>query len=316
MRAGRRGFAFGPGACAGSCAVVDGNGNPRRRRTPLDPLLRRLESAAVVDAPARAIGRAVRGAIAPGALKDALSGTWIGHALHPLLTDVVIGSFLSATLLDVLGGDDDGGASERLIAVGIAAYGPTALTGFSDWADSEESDPAVRRTGLVHAATNATALSLYTASLAARRRGSRSAGIALGAAGATVLAGGAYLGGHLMLAKGVGADQTIFDPGPREWTQVGPASDVAQGTPVRVLAGETPVMVTRDGDAFFAIHDRCSHRGCSLSDGELEGEEIVCRCHGSRFDRRDGSVRRGPATAPQPAFEIRARDGALELRCA
>ena len=52
-----------------------------------------------------------------------------------MLTDVVIGSFISATVLDVIGGDDSGTASERLIALGIAAYPPTALTGASDWAD-------------------------------------------------------------------------------------------------------------------------------------------------------------------------------------
>jgi nitrite reductase/ring-hydroxylating ferredoxin subunit len=74
------------------------------------------------------------------------------------------------------------------------------------------------------------------------------------------------------------------------------------------------VLLLRAGEQFFAIHDRCSHRGCSLSEGELEGEEIVCACHGSRFDRRDGSVRRGPATAPQPAFQVRQQDGRIEIR--
>ena len=58
-------------------------------------------------------------------LRDALSGTWLGHALHPLPTDVVIGSFLSATLLDLLGGDDTGRASERLIEVGLVTAAPT-----------------------------------------------------------------------------------------------------------------------------------------------------------------------------------------------
>src|ERR687884_2275699 len=123
-----------------------------------------------LDSPAKAIGKAVRDSVGRGPLKDALSGTWLGHAVHPMLTDVVIGSFTSATLLDLLGGDDDGTAAERLIAVGIAAYGPTALTGVNDWADSEPVDDAVRRVGLVHAATNSIALGLYTSSLAARRK--------------------------------------------------------------------------------------------------------------------------------------------------
>ena len=104
--------------------------------SPLLPLVEKLESLSALDGVGKAIGKAVRGAVPKGTVKDALSGTWLGHALHPLLTDLTIGSFLSATLLDVLGGDDDGGAAERLLAVGIASYGPTALTGFSDWADT------------------------------------------------------------------------------------------------------------------------------------------------------------------------------------
>jgi nitrite reductase/ring-hydroxylating ferredoxin subunit len=80
------------------------------------------------------------------------------------------------------------------------------------------------------------------------------------------------------------------------------------------VVDETPVLLVKDGERIFAIHDRCSHRGCSLSQGELEGEEIVCGCHGSRFDLKDGSVKHGPATAPQPFFQVRDRDGIVEVR--
>lgn len=282
-----------------------------RALAPLDPLLARLESAEALDAPGKAIGDGVRSTISAGAVKDAISGTWLGHALHPMLTDVVIGSFLSATLLDLIGG---GRASERLIAVGIAAYGPTALTGVNDWADSERADDAVRRVGLVHAASNAAALSLYASSLAARRRGAQASGVLLSMAGAAALAAAGYLGGHLSLRRGVGVDQTVFDPGPREWTPVGDASQLAEGRPARVLAEETPVLLLRSGERIFAIHDRCSHRGCSLSDGKVEGDQIVCACHGSRFELRGGSLRGGPATAAQPAFEVREREQRIEVR--
>ena len=260
------------------------------------------------------MGRRVRGLLSPGALKDTLSGTWLGHAVHPMLTDVVIGSFISASLLDLLGGDEDGRASERLIAVGIATYAPTALTGVNDWADTEPADDGVRRAGLVHAAVNSVALSLYTASLAARRRGSRRRGALLGAAGAAALGAGGFLGGHLYLAKGVGPDQTVFDPGPTDWTDAGDAAALTADAPARWIAADTPVLLLRRGERLFAIHDRCSHRGCSLSEGRIDGEEVVCACHGSRFGLADGSVRRGPATAPQPAFEAREREGRLEVR--
>jgi nitrite reductase/ring-hydroxylating ferredoxin subunit/uncharacterized membrane protein len=286
----------------------------RRRPTPFDPLVRKVEAAEALDAPAKAVAKQVRGALSPSRLKEAVSGTWLGHAVHPMLTDVVIGSFVSATLLDVLGGDADGRASERLIGVGIAAYAPTALTGANDWADTEPVSDGVRRAGLVHAITNAAALSLYAASLAARRRGARGRGAVLGAAGATALMAGGYLGGHMSLIRGAGPNQTVFDPGPTDWWPAADASQLPEGRPTRVVVDETPVLVLREGDRFYAIHDRCSHRGCSLSDGEVDGDDIVCACHGSRFDKRDGSVQRGPATAPQPAFQVRNSEGRIEVR--
>src|SRR5688572_6615453 len=157
-----------------------------RTLSPFEPLVDAVESAEALDGLGKPLAKQVRTLIKQP-LKDALSGTWLGHALHPLLTDVVIGSFVSATLLDVLGGDDDGRAARRLIAVGIAAYPPTALTGANDWADAEPADDGVRRAGLAHAATNAAALTLYAASLAARRRGARKRGKLLGLTGATAL---------------------------------------------------------------------------------------------------------------------------------
>lgn len=282
---------------------------------PLRPLMERLESIAALDAPGQAIGAKVRGLLSPGALKDALSGTWLGHALHPLLTDVVIGSWLSASLLDVLGGDDDGTAAQRLIAVGIAAYGPTALTGVSDWADSEPADERVRRIGLIHAATNAAALGLYTASLAARRRGDHGRGKMLGLAGGAVLGAGGYLGAHMSFAQGVGPNQTAFDEGPPDWTGAGAATDLPAGQPTRVVVDETPVLLLRQGETIYALHDRCSHRGCSLSaQGEIEGDTITCQCHGSQFAVHGGALRRGPATTDQPAYEVRQSDGQIEVR--
>jgi nitrite reductase/ring-hydroxylating ferredoxin subunit/uncharacterized membrane protein len=287
---------------------------PRRQLTPLEPLVRAIESAEALDSVAETAGKTVRGAIPAGPVKDALSGTWLGHAVHPMLTDIVIGSFTAASVLDLLARGDDGVAAERLIALGLAAYAPTAAAGASDWADTETVDDTIRRAGLVHAGCNAVGATLYAASWRARRRGARGRGAALGFAGMAVMAAGAYLGGHLSLSKGVGPDQTVFDPGPTDWTPAADATQLPDGRPTRVVVGDTPVLLLRDGELIFAIHDRCSHRGCSLSDGKLEGEEIVCGCHGSRFDRRTGAVRGGPATAPQPAFQVRVQDGLVQVR--
>jgi nitrite reductase/ring-hydroxylating ferredoxin subunit len=135
----------------------------------------------------------------------------------------------------------------------------------------------------------------------------------LALAGAGVLGAGGFLGGHLSFARGVGVNQTAFDEGPGEWTSVD-AGDLAENEPKGVMAGDTPVFLLKHRGHLHAIHDRCSHRGCLLSSGEVEGESVVCPCHGSRFSVRDGSVERGPATVPQPVFEVREGAAGIEVR--
>jgi nitrite reductase/ring-hydroxylating ferredoxin subunit/uncharacterized membrane protein len=287
--------------------------NDNRTLSPLEPLVERIESTALLDKPAAPVSQAVQAVLSPGGLKDAASGTWLGHALHPALTDVVIGSFFGSTVVDLLVGDEGGVASDRLIMLGIAAYGPTAFAGASDWVDAA-ADDRVKRVGIVHAAGNLTALGFYTSSLIARRRGARWRASLLSVCGASVLMMGGYLGGHMSFRRGIGPDQTAFDPGSSEWAPAADAAQLRDGRPTRVVVDDTPVLLLKDGELIYAIHDRCSHRGCSLSEGEVEGNEIVCGCHGSRFDLRDGSVKRGPATAPQPGFQVRQREGIVEVR--
>jgi uncharacterized membrane protein len=142
--------------------------------------------------------------IPDGASKDALSGAWIGHAVHPVMTDFPIGAWTSSVLLDWLGGKDSRSASDRLILAGVLAAGATFATGWSDWADAEEQNPAVRRCGLVHAAANATATALMIGSLVARKRGARGRGKLLALAGSAALGTGGWLGGHLSYTLGAG----------------------------------------------------------------------------------------------------------------
>jgi len=176
--------------------------SPPRGPSPFASVTEAVEGAAALDGPASALGAAARAGLSPAPLKPLLRGDWLGHAVHPVLSDVVVGTLLSATLLDVLGGDDDRRARHRLIAAGLAAATPTALTGLSDWAEEEASDDGVRRAGVVHAISNSTALVLYAGSMATGRR----SGVALRLAGAMALGAGAYLGGHLSFVKGVGVD--------------------------------------------------------------------------------------------------------------
>jgi len=283
-------------------------------KQPLEALPELAAQLSLLDAPGKTIAKAVRSGLGPGTLKDMLSGVWMGHALHPLLTDVVIGSWTSANLLDLLGGEDTDEAAQRLIAVGIAAYPAVAVTGLVDWADGEPVGDEVRRVGLVHAALNAVALWLYVGSLVSRRKGKRGQGVALALAGSAWMGAAGHLGGHLAFRLGQGVDQTVFDQGSDDWSDALAAEDLLEGEAAAAQVGDTPVVLVRDGEDVLALHDRCSHRGCSLAGGEVGDGAITCPCHGSRFDLRSGAIQQGPATAPQPAFEARTRSGRIEVR--
>jgi nitrite reductase/ring-hydroxylating ferredoxin subunit/uncharacterized membrane protein len=268
----------------------------------------------VLDAPAQKIGKTVRAVIKPGPVKDALSGSWLGHALHPLLTDVTIGTWTSALLLDWLGGKDAEGAADRLIGLGLLSTPPVVASGHSDWADTEVGNPAARRIGIVHAATNLAGASLFAASWAARRQGRRSRGRLLALAGGAAMGFGGYLGGHLSFAEGVGVDQTTFETPQEDWTPVLDDGALGAGETRCVLADGTAVMVARTADGLFALSDHCSHRGGPLHEGELENGTIRCPWHDSVFALEDGALIHGPSAYPQPAWDARVREGRIEVR--
>jgi nitrite reductase/ring-hydroxylating ferredoxin subunit/uncharacterized membrane protein len=282
-----------------------------------EPLARELiaekiEEVDALDTVAEPLQQAVRSVVPQDSvLKDVLSGTWLGHPVHPPLTDVVIGAWTSALALDLVGGDQTDKAAERLIGVGILAAVPTALTGASDWADVRGGD---RRIGTVHALGNTTALLLHTLSWAARRRGHRTRGVALSAIGYGVATFSAWLGGHLSFGKGVGVNQTAFESAPEDWTPVLQATSLPERELKRAEANGVGVLLVRDGEWIHAIADRCSHRGCSLAEGELLDDAVRCRCHGSTFRLENGSIVKGPATAPQPAYDARESDGTIQVR--
>jgi len=274
-----------------------------------------IESIEALDGPADAISKVVRDAIPRGPVKDALSGTWLGHAFHPLMTDVPIGAWVSALVLDWAGGEESRPAVKRLIGFGLVAAPATFATGWNDWADTTPGNPQVKRLGLLHATSNGTAAALFGASWLARNKGDHGRGKLYALAAGAALGLGGMLGGHLSYSEGVGVDQTVFDPGPAEWT---PVLDESQLQDRRPALGRTPdgldVLLVRDGDRIHALADRCSHRGGALHDGELDGGCIVCPLHGSVFRLEDGSVERGPAAYAQPCYETRVVDERVEVR--
>lgn len=171
-------------------------------------LTRRLEEAEGLDGPVHALEPHVRNLFGSGVRGSVLRGDWLGHALHPVLTDVVLGSWTSASVLDVLGRGRWSAAAQSLVGTGLVAFGPTAWTGWAQWS---EAGPREKRVGLVHVISNVVAVGLYTSSYIARRKGNERAGARRALAGATVAGAGAYLGGHLATARKVGTHHPAFD---------------------------------------------------------------------------------------------------------
>jgi len=284
-------------------------------RKPLaSELADRLAELEPLDSVAEPLAKKVRDLLPGGPVKDVLSGTFLGHALHPLLQLAPLGTWTSAVILDLVGGEDGESSADLLIGTGLLATVPTVVTGWSDYADTTVASDRVRRIGILHAAANVTGAALFGASLLARGRDARGRGKLLAMAGMGAVSAGGWLGGHLSYAEGVGVDNTVFEQYPSEWTAVIEDAQVLEGQPQRVEVEGTPLLVVRDGGEVRVLADRCTHRGGPLSGGEISDGCVTCPWHGSRFRLTDGSVERGPAAFPQPALDVRVTGGTVEVR--
>jgi len=268
-----------------------------------------IERWAGLDRVGAPVNRLAVKTIRNGAIKDVLSGTWLGHPVHPLLVAVPIGSWVGATVLDVTPGDN-AAAARRLVGLGVLAALPTAAAGLSDWSDTAGAE---QRVGALHAGLNLTAVALYTGSWLARRK-SGGAGVALAVAGGTFMAAAGYLGGHLSYAQGVGIDTNAFQTGPAEWQAVASEAEIDDGRPHAVSAAGVSLLMFKQAGQVHVLANRCTHRGAPLSDGHVDPGCVTCPWHGSVFDLDSGAVRRGPATQPQPVYETRVVEGSVEVR--
>jgi nitrite reductase/ring-hydroxylating ferredoxin subunit/uncharacterized membrane protein len=277
----------------------------------LEQMVDRIAEASWLDKVARPLSSKVAEVVPVGPVKDLLSGTWMGHPLHPVLTDLPIGFWTSAMAIDFLGGAKGQQAADRLVALGVLTALPTVASGLADWSDTIGED---RRLGLAHAIGNAVALDLYAWSWVARKRGRRTAGVTLGVLGAAAATAGAYLGGHLAWRKGVNVDRHAWDHPSDDWVDAPLEAPLEDDEAVAVTAGDDTVMVVRTGGAVHALSDVCSHMGGPLHEGPLADDCVTCPWHGSVFRLADGAVVHGPATAPQPGYDVRQSDGRLSLR--
>jgi uncharacterized membrane protein len=194
----------GQPAAAGAHAAEQGLVTP----DPLVDAVRGIESSTSLDPAMSVLDKVAMTVARPGTAQDVLTGSWLGHALHPLLTDVPLGMWMSASLLDILGGRAARPAARKLVGLGVAAAIPTAATGLAEWL---QVDRASQRVGVVHASANSVGLMFYTASWMARRRGHHVRGAAAALAGGVAAMVGGYLGGHLTLARKAGTRDSRFD---------------------------------------------------------------------------------------------------------
>ncbi len=250
-------------------------------------------------------------------VKDALNGVWLGHSLHSAISDVPIGAGATAAMLDLVSaqrGGDDGLDRAADLAVGMGMIGTVgaAATGVTDW--SQIHGPA-RRMGLAHALINVAGLALNVASLVLRLRGgSRGMARALSAGGFLINTTAAYVGGELVYRLGQAVNRDAWVKGPEQFTDVAAAADLIPGKMKMVEVANTAVVLLKDSDGMHAFGGICPHVGGPLWEGELDDHCVTCPWHGSQFDVRDGKLLHGPSTHPVPCFEVREREGRIQVR--
>ena len=292
---------------------------PRLSEDPVDGFVR---SQAWLDSWADPIQQAVGWCYGilgrPGLLlKDLLHGTKpLGHPLHPALTDVPLGAWtvmVAADLLALFTRAVPPVAGDVALGVGIAGALAAAVAGYTDFHETVGQE---RRAGMLHGLLMTLVVVVMLVSLAMRLAApsTRTGAVMLALVGWLLAVVGGYLGGHLTFRYGTMVNRNAFREFPEEYVEVGKSGDFAEGRLKRVDVPAGPVLVLRRDGTLHAISAVCSHAGGPLDEGTLEQDTIICPWHGSRFCMLDGRVEGGPATFRQPAFEVRERHGAVELR--
>lgn len=250
-------------------------------------------------------------------VKNFLHGKWLGHPLHPMVTDVPLGAWTTAAVLDTLelcGSKQYKPGADAAISIGLVGAAGAAVTGLTDWTGTTEIE---RKAGLAHAILNISATALYlTSFLLRKRKNSRKTAISLSMLGYCITTASAYIGGNLVYNQQMGVNHTALPSGyPKEFVPVLPENELQENTMKCVHAGKVDVLLAKKNNQIFAIANTCSHLGGPLSEGELLDDcSVRCPWHNSIFSLRNGDVIDGPATQPQPQFEARVSNGQIEVR--
>ncbi|MPZ50536.1 MAG: Rieske 2Fe-2S domain-containing protein [Dehalococcoidia bacterium] len=277
-------------------------------------LARRIEREDSLDDIARAVNKQLDSVLARvperRKLLDFLHGAWLGHPLHPLLVSVPIGAWTTAVFMDALhprGGRSH--AAEAAIAVGLAGALAAAPAGWADWTALNDRQ---RRIGLVHGGLNGVVIASFGLSLICRLisfgPGRFFSLLGLGGAGIA-----AYLGGDMVYRLQAGVAHVADEEPPGQEQMPVSEASFSEREMKRVEIDGFPVLVAKVNGRLFSLADVCPHLGCSLAEGTLMADRVICKCHGSEFALADGSVLGGPAVQPVQAFEVTEADGALTV---
>ncbi len=294
----------------------------------IDAAIGQIETAEQLDRPGYMLGKAISrtGQIAgrpSKSLANALHGRPYGHPIHPIAVTIPIGTWTLAFGLDLLAAAglmrDRGTARAADLALKAGAAGAVVAiaTGLADWQHLNGRD---RRVGLVHGTANVAALGLNLASIAMRGRGRRPLGRWLSSAAYLGIGLSGYLGGHLVYRRRAAVDHADRSPEPRDFHPVLPLAELREKVPHRVAVWdevarqEVGIVLVRQGERVHAMGARCSHAGGPLDQGWVLAGTLVCPWHGSRYDLETGQPASGPSTCPQPRYQVRLRDGMVELR--
>jgi nitrite reductase/ring-hydroxylating ferredoxin subunit/uncharacterized membrane protein len=267
------------------------------------------------DAIQKAVASVLTGSPAKHRIDDFLNGVWLGHPLHPMLTDIPVGAWTVAFGLDAFeaatGRAEFAPGADAAVVIGIVGGLASAITGLAQW---QYTDAQPRRVGMAHALLNVTGTALYITSAVLRARGRRTAGRGAALLGFGFVTAAGYLGGDLAYNDRIGVNHAPGQTPPDQFTAVLPERALAEGAAHAVDVGELRMMLVREGGQVYALARECAHLGGPLEEGTIADGCVTCPWHGSRFALDDGSVVNGPATFPQPRFETRVRDGQLEVR--
>jgi nitrite reductase/ring-hydroxylating ferredoxin subunit/uncharacterized membrane protein len=273
--------------------------------------------ASVQEAGETAVKKAYESAGPAGkVIKDALHGVWLGHPLHSAVTDVPVGSWTAAAVLDLLeasGNKQYAAGADAAVGVGLFGAVLSAASGLTDWSDTHGKP---QRVGALHGLINFAAASLYTASYIARKSDKRSLGRALAFTGYGLVFAGAYLGGALAYRQRIGVDHSpdVDNELPEGWAPAIKEEELAENQPNKVMVDGTDIFLLKKDNQIFALANKCAHLGGPLNEGEIDDESVRCPWHGSRFCLRTGAVLEGPAVHPQPKLDVDVKDGQVFVR--